>query len=269
MGQYEIWQLKPEINFYIHHENLETFVKPITQVPHWTLMIIRSGSFLYDFENLNGKISGECFFLCPPYKKLERKIINPMTFDYMRLDFIYPDGTNANLFNKIPSGIIKISSARRVYANSSYLQHLSTRHDAFSRHWMNHIASELWYICCAETSGVSISFDMQSSDTLMNNSVDLMKKLAPKRIDIKSVADMVGLSPVQFTRRFKAAFNMKPSEYLTTLRIQLIQRLLFETDLTLSQIADKVGYQNEYYLSKVFTDKVAINPSAYRKLHML
>jgi AraC family transcriptional regulator len=269
LENYKLWQLKPDIKFYIHHENLENFVRPVTQTPHWTLMITRSGSFSYKHDSNKGHISGECLYLCPPGKNLYRRIITPLTFDYMRLDFFYPDGRCANNNSEIPIGKTTILNTGRMHYNSFYLQILSTRGDDLSKYWMNHIAYDMWLTYCTEILGMDMPFEMHSTDTVMNNSVQLIKKYASEGTNIKSIALMLGLSPVQYTRRFKAAFNINPSEYLAALRIQMVQRLLIETDMPLSLIAEKTGYQNEYYLSRVFTQTTGINPSKYRKINKL
>jgi AraC family transcriptional regulator len=78
---------------------------------------------------------------------------------------------------------------------------------------------------------------MQSTDNLMNNAAELIRKLAFQDTNINSIVYDIGLSPVQFSRRFKSAFNIKPSEYLSSLRIKMIQKLLVETDMTIMVIA--------------------------------
>lgn len=265
MSKFELWELSPVIEFYIHHDDLAVFVKPVTNVSQWTLMVIKSGTFSYEFDDKKGTASDGDLFFGPPDTELKREIITPMTFEYMRLDWYYPDGTNANKNSSIPIGKINISNIQRVFSNVSYMQVLSSKNDRFSRHWMNHIVQEIWYMYCADVLEMNMMFDMTSEDALMNHAVEIIKRHACEKINFKELAHEIGLSPVQFTRRFKAAFRIKPLEYLTSLRIQRVQRLLIETDYTLSEIAQRSGYQNEFYLSNVFTRIMKITPSEYRR----
>ncbi len=265
MSRFELWELTPVIDFYIHHDNLKAFVKPVTNVSQWTLMVISSGTFTYEFNDKKGLVSDGDMFFGPPGTELKRQIITPMTFDYMRLDWYYPNGALANDHLSLPLGKIRVSNAQRLFNSLQYLELLESRDDRFSKHWMNHIVSEILYIYCADVYEINMLFNMTSEDALMNKAADIIKKHAYEKMNFKELAHEIGLSPVQFTRRFKAAFRIRPLEYLTTLRLKRVQRLLLETNYTLSEIAQRSGYQNEFYLSKVFTDTMKVNPSEYRK----
>jgi transcriptional regulator GlxA family with amidase domain len=74
---------------------------------------------------------------------------------------------------------------------------------------------------------------------------------------------------VQFTRRFRATYGVTPIEYLTSVRINLAQRLLIHTDLTLEAIADQMGWSSGYYFSTVFTKHTGISPGRYRRAHRI
>ena len=56
-------------------------------------------------------------------------------------------------------------------------------------------------------------------------------------------------------------------EYVTQLRMEKAQNLLRMTDDTIVLIADKVGYDNEYYFSRKFKAYYGMSPRAYRKIH--
>jgi transcriptional regulator GlxA family with amidase domain len=86
---------------------------------------------------------------------------------------------------------------------------------------------------------------------------------------MKQLSSGLGISPVQFTRRFQAAYGQTPIDFLTSLRLQKAQALLLETELTLEQVADQCGYENGFYLSRMFSKKLNISPSAYRKSHRI
>lgn len=86
-----------------------------------------------------------------------------------------------------------------------------------------------------------------------------------KKIYLAQIAEKAGLSYVQFIRRFKAATDMTPSEYVFALRLQKARSLLTQTRLPIRQIANACGFENEYYFSNFFKKHTGFSPSAFRK----
>jgi transcriptional regulator GlxA family with amidase domain len=82
---------------------------------------------------------------------------------------------------------------------------------------------------------------------------------------MNELSDLLGLSPVQFTRRFRKSYRMTPSDFVRSLRIRRAAELLLDTDMTLDQIASRCGYENGFYLSLVFAKSMGMRPSTYRE----
>lgn len=87
----------------------------------------------------------------------------------------------------------------------------------------------------------------------------------PSRLSLSEAADMVHLSQSQFCRRFKAITGKTLVEYLNLLRIEEAERLLENTDLSLTDIADQVGLTTNAYLTRIFIRYRHITPSQYRQ----
>ncbi|MNI77000.1 HTH-type transcriptional activator RhaR [compost metagenome] len=60
---------------------------------------------------------------------------------------------------------------------------------------------------------------------------------------------------------------MTPSDFVRSLRIRKAAGLLLDTDLTLNQIASRCGFENGFYLSRVFAQSMGMSPSKYRELN--
>lgn len=84
------------------------------------------------------------------------------------------------------------------------------------------------------------------------------------QISMSEMAAMAELSSTHFNQRFKAILRMSPTEYLLSRRIQLAQKLLTETDESLSAIGAKVGFFDQSHFSKRFKKVAGISPNAYR-----
>ncbi|MGN4126986.1 AraC family transcriptional regulator [Lysinibacillus sphaericus] len=84
-------------------------------------------------------------------------------------------------------------------------------------------------------------------------------------LSIDYLALITGLSPNYFGEAFKKAYGQSATDYLTELRIGQAKQLLRDTDFLLRDIAQKVGYNDEFYFSRKFKKEVGVSPSFYSK----
>lgn len=84
-------------------------------------------------------------------------------------------------------------------------------------------------------------------------------------IPLSVLAAKMNISTLYFSNFFKATFHISPKQYILNKRLAEGQRLLLETDLTINEIANAVGFSNENYFSEYFSSKIGISASKYRK----
>lgn len=85
-------------------------------------------------------------------------------------------------------------------------------------------------------------------------------------MEINQVARQVGLSVSQLNRRFRAVYQMSPSEYLQRVRVHEASRLLAESDLTIGRVAMETGFYDQAHLTRTFRRWMGMPPSEFRKL---
>lgn len=85
-------------------------------------------------------------------------------------------------------------------------------------------------------------------------------------IQIADLADRFQLSTRSLNRRFKQAANTTPLQYLQDLRITQAKELLKQSNLVISEIADRVGYQDASYFTGLFKKINSVTPNEYRRL---
>lgn len=88
-----------------------------------------------------------------------------------------------------------------------------------------------------------------------------------KQIRLEDVAAQVDLNPVYFSNVFKKETGENFTDYLTNYRMDMAKELLRNTNNTINEIAEKTGYQDTRYFSKIFRKSVGIKPSEYRKIY--
>lgn len=88
-----------------------------------------------------------------------------------------------------------------------------------------------------------------------------------KDLSCEDLAAQVYLNPIYLNRLFKKDTGFALTEYLQLQRIQLAKELLAETDLPVSNIAQRIGYSNFSHFSRTFRKHTEQSPVDYRKLH--
>ena len=75
------------------------------------------------------------------------------------------------------------------------------------------------------------------------------------------------MSPSKLKYSFKDRYGTTIISYQQTLRVDRAKKLLKNTDLSIQEIAGKVGYANPSSLSKLFLEETGMKPMEYRKQH--
>ena len=84
-------------------------------------------------------------------------------------------------------------------------------------------------------------------------------------VDLQAIAAEAALSPYYFTRQFTAYVGVPPYRYLIGLRIDRAQQLLRETELTVTQICHRVGFNSLSHFTTTFRQHIGVSPSTYRR----
>lgn len=83
-------------------------------------------------------------------------------------------------------------------------------------------------------------------------------------IAFPQVAERFSMGLRTLNRRFKTAVGQTPLEYLQEVRMNAARELLKTSNLSINEIADKVGYQDTGYFSSLFKKIFSTTPNAYR-----
>jgi len=111
----------------------------------------------------------------------------------------------------------------------------------------------------------------QSTDILAIDDPDVaaavrfIRENATSGINVGDVLREVPLSRRILENRFRKTLGRTPHEEITRIRIDRIKRLLSETDLALSEIAARTGFQHDEYMTVAFKKAVGMPPSKYRQ----
>lgn len=85
-------------------------------------------------------------------------------------------------------------------------------------------------------------------------------------LTVPLLAQQAHMSPSHFTRLFRKQTGTSPYEYVLTARLNKAKEYLYETDLSVAQIAYATGFNSEANFIFRFTSRVGISPGKFRKL---
>ena len=92
-----------------------------------------------------------------------------------------------------------------------------------------------------------------------------MKENIERRLTLKEISEAVGYSSSHFSLIFKKEIGHSPLNYFNLLKIQKACFLLDSTDMKISQICYKIGIEDAYYFSRLFSKIMGMSPRDYKK----
>lgn len=87
-------------------------------------------------------------------------------------------------------------------------------------------------------------------------------------ITLESISEALGCSVPYLSHVFKDVSGYSPIQYVIRRRIGLAQTWLISSDLSATQIAIMVGYDNTNYFNTLFKRTVGVSPIQYRKQYL-
>ncbi|WP_154118987.1 response regulator transcription factor [Paenibacillus monticola] len=86
-----------------------------------------------------------------------------------------------------------------------------------------------------------------------------------EKVGMDEMAKRLGLNPTHFSRLFKIETGLTFIEYVTKLKMERAQDLLNQTNITIVDIAEQLGYDNASYFIKLFRNFSGVTPVEFRK----
>ncbi|WP_223833893.1 hybrid sensor histidine kinase/response regulator transcription factor [Spirosoma profusum] len=100
-------------------------------------------------------------------------------------------------------------------------------------------------------------------DEFMNRIYAVLEaRLDDPTFGVEPLADAIGMSRMHLNRKVKAMTDMTPNELIRIVRLNRAAALLV-TGVSVSEVADRVGFDTPAYFSKVFKDHYHVTPSEY------
>lgn len=100
---------------------------------------------------------------------------------------------------------------------------------------------------------------------MVQQAVGLIETRFAQPITLRNLVEELQFSPGYLSVRIKQQTGMNFSEYLLHVRLREARRMLLQTNDKIAEIAEKVGYADPFYLSRLFKQVTGRTPSEFRR----
>lgn len=100
----------------------------------------------------------------------------------------------------------------------------------------------------------------------LKNAIRYIRSHYAEKISLEELSEHCHISKQQLIRYFHTTFHCTPIAYITDYKISCAKDLLFnQPHLTIKEISDELGFNNQHYFAKVFLKSTGETPSHYRE----
>lgn len=100
---------------------------------------------------------------------------------------------------------------------------------------------------------------------IVGQAIHYIEEHMQESVTLDDLARALNYNVQYLSKKFKAKTGRSPIDYLIHIRMEKAMRLLLETDETVQQIAQSVGYEDLFYFIKRFKKHTGLVPGQYRK----
>lgn len=273
MNLYPLSDFMPRLIYSLLWEGKDKFLYYEDTCREWTMFAVTEGSFHYELAGETGLATFGDLLLCPPRLPFRRVVVAPLTFFHLKLRWEHISGNRDRqpvMEGKPIAGKIRLFDTHRLAATYKMMTKAEALDVPRQKRIRNMCLHHIWLMYCQDSGAEQWMLERterKQPDPLIAQAAALIEKSSFGKVDLKDISASLGISQVRLTQRFKADYGVSPIQYLTSIRLERAKMLLLETNLTVDQISDCVGYQNGYYLSRLFAKHFRLPPAAFRKAH--
>lgn len=149
-------------------------------------------------------------------------------------------------FTSVPDGVLEFSSL----VDSLYTESFLT--------------SSLYSLL--KQSGISLNPKRYSKE--VKSAIEYIRRNLSVQLRICDIATESYSAPSTLTRNFRRETGMSIGEYIDLLVLQKAEYLLKTSDMSLFEISEALGFCDQFYFSRKFSEKYGVSPSKYRRFNV-
>lgn len=222
------------------------FYGPIART-FWLIHFVESGFGIFRIKGKEYCVGPGEMFVIPPYIETyyEADKVNP--WSYIWIGFTCDKNLPLNL-----SDVILYPKALKIFNSMKGAAELNNGRNPY-------LISKIWEL-------FSVLLETQKNDTsYVDKALDYIHSEYMNDITIEKIAVNLGLDHSYFSSLFKKKLGISPKQYLLNYRMNIAISLMLEKEISISVVANSVGYTDVCNFSKMFKKTFGISPSKYVK----
>ena len=258
-------------NEYHSQENYHNFCE---------LLYVDSGSILVDAENYKGELCENGLIIHLPNEKHSLKGSGADAPNVIIIGFEC-DSTQLACFSKNP---VKLGTEYKKMLSKIMQEGMNTfeppydipntaymkkRQDAlYGSDQMIKILLECFLITLVRDFNLNEKQDVEGLPTatqLIQNVHQYLSEHYTEKIGLENLCFLFGTNKTGLCRDFKAAYGQTVLEYIHYLRIKAAKKMLRERTMTVTEIAESLGFESVHYFCRLFKKHTSLSPTSYEK----
>ncbi|MDC1105878.1 AraC family transcriptional regulator [Prolixibacteraceae bacterium] len=236
-----------------------------TGCEQYILFYCKSGEGVITIEGKETRVESNNVFIIPPNKRCIYRSSNTKPWDNY---WIHYTGKNAALYTPIggiPLSIDEAINARiedRMIIFEQMLQNLE-QYNIFENVIFANVCLKYYLTSIKQIENFRFSRDKPSGD-YFSTALSFMTNNTDKRISLTELSQICGCSKANLYKIFMKKLNCSPMEYFLQMKIQKACRYLANSEMRIKEIALSLGYDDQYYFSRLFSKHIKMSPSQFR-----
>lgn len=229
------------------------------------LLIVRRGHVTVTAEARESVVCTQGFACHPLRSRYSIEVPKTREAEYVLLIYrMMPEGQEWGLdgplstFSEIKIHYMLDEILRNMEPDGSSRQ----EEDAAMRFRLRLMLERILYIYLYES---GMKKEEKSAEQALEDTISYMNEHYMLMLTLPMLATRAGMSEGHFTVLFKKHTGMTMTAYMRKLRIEKAKRLFRQTGLSAKEIAQKAGFSDYFYFSRVFKKEVGCSPAAYKK----
>ena len=216
--------------------------------PYWLIHYVVSGCGTFVTEKNEYKINPGEMFIIRPFEETYYEADDKKPWKYIWIGFT----SNENITDNLGDTLF-IPEAGKIFEDMKSC-------DSFLAGKNAYLISKIW-----ELFSVVLRKKEPEREDYIKKALDIIHAEYMKELTVDSISKRLNLERTYFSSLFKRRTGVSPKEYLINYRMNAATSLMRQRNLSVSVIANSVGYSDSFNFSKMFKLHFGMSPSAYIK----
>ena len=129
---------------------------------------------------------------------------------------------------------------------------------------LNMVSSLVYYLVECKETYPKKSHALTRAEQICGQFITLVEMHCNEQHRVEWYADRLHLSPKYLSNIFKQTLNTSPNTFIDQAILRHAKSLLSSTSLSVQQISDQLGFQNQSHFGTFLKRQTGLNPSAFR-----